>query len=486
MRWITLGAMWACLAGCPPKSTSPNNAGTRALEASSPSQSEDPLAGAAQDVCGYRALFFAAEDYRDPEIGDLDTPVQDVTKLAFVLRNQYQFETEVVENPTRNTMLAALEDLAASVRPCEGVVLYYAGHGVTEVDGNYWLPVDARASERSSYLDTARVTEAIEALSAKHVLLIADSCYSGNLADEPEPVTADEAADRSRWVITSGGNEPVIDSFVSTNMSVFAYYLHAELSDAIDQYLVPVRQFNPIRKLVVAATRGGQEPQIGVLPGDSGGHLVLRNRRPRTKEILPVASTLLSSQPFEPPPIWERRAPFPLLVSAGIGMSGYTDPGEEGEPVGRRRTDSYLDISARFATGSMPGLHLELALGVGLQSGVAPNVGEGLQIISPSSTFVRVPLRVTFPIRFQQGVEGIIGPFVAEAYAGGGEALLGGGIGFNPFGFGFRARKAGWFRVIPSTLMLRVGPESSLTAGQPVVVAWHAALMWSPSARGAP
>ncbi len=103
------------------------------------------------------------------------------------------------------------------------VLIFYAGHGIYEqaTQGAFWLPVDAKAGLPFSYLPAAAISDAILRIDAGNVLVISDSCYSGALLRggvAGEKIKGDRlralqrlADKRSRIVIASGGNEPVLD-----------------------------------------------------------------------------------------------------------------------------------------------------------------------------------------------------------------------------------------------------------------------------------
>ncbi len=494
--WLAL-ALTACAKGgrLPSGGSGEVPAETRSTRVVGPEGASDsPLAAldrAARAVCGYRAVFFAAQEYADARIGSLKTPLEDARRIAFVLRNQYGFDTEIVGNPTRSQLLGAVGELVRTARPCEGIVIYYAGHGVRTDDGRaLWLPVDATDGDVSTYVDTAEVTSLMAEVPADHMLLIADSCYAGNiLSAAPTPPLGD-AVPRSRWVLTSGADEPVVDEFLNENTSVFAYYLHQELSEAAAPLVAPLRLFSPLSKQVAAVTRGAQRPLYGPLPqaGDQGGHLVLRNRTTRDEDVvLPPESTLLGVHPFEPIDVWTPRKQNLLVVTTGFGLAGYSDPGsgdvESGPLVPTQRFDTFVDASLRLATGSLPGLHGEVSVGLGVQSGVPPFLDDVASGGARTQLLLRAPIRIAVPIRLSRSLETFIGPLVAEGYLGPspGRGLEPGlGLGVSPGGLGFRAGKAGWFRWMPSTLLLRVGRTSSLAAGAPVTNAWHTSLSWSP------
>jgi len=196
-------------------------------------------------ICGYRALLFGVEAYDDPDLDDLDTPHEDVRALATVLEERYDVEPTVVLDPDRRGILDAIDGLRGEVTDCEAVIVYFAGHGVADdaAGEGYWLPRDADDDSRATWISNADVAAGVNALEARHVLLVADSCFAGSLfatrglkkaapkLDDPTRAARRLARDRSRWILTSGGDEPVQDEY-RDGLSVFAYFLRQLLLDA--------------------------------------------------------------------------------------------------------------------------------------------------------------------------------------------------------------------------------------------------------------
>ena len=92
-----------------------------------------------------------------------------------------------------------------------------------ETDEGYWLPKDAEADDDTNYISNNYLRNKIKAMSAKNILLVADSCFSGSLvtrgislnsvAEDSTPNSALEkyVKTKSRIAITSGGLKPVMD-----------------------------------------------------------------------------------------------------------------------------------------------------------------------------------------------------------------------------------------------------------------------------------
>jgi len=74
------------------------------------------------------ALFFAVNDYDHWQ--DLTQPISDVELIAKDLKDLYGFETEIVRNPDRTTILTTIEKYRAKTYAADGQLLvFFSGHG---------------------------------------------------------------------------------------------------------------------------------------------------------------------------------------------------------------------------------------------------------------------------------------------------------------------------------------------------------------------
>ena len=121
--------------------------------------------------------------------------------------------------------------------------------------------MDADPARISTWVTTDDVQGSVAALASDHVLVVADSCFSGALfrdanarALDPVPVTKTEVPAmtrrRSRWVVASGGEELVADKYLSTGMSVFAYFLKLTLESVEERYVTVEDIFPGVREMV--------------------------------------------------------------------------------------------------------------------------------------------------------------------------------------------------------------------------------------------
>ncbi len=228
----------------------------------------------------YHALLIGNNAYRHLPV--LDTPVNDVKALARVLRRRYGFETKVLLNASRYDILKALNEYRRILTEKDNLLIYYAGHGTLEKvnQRGFWLPVDAEKDNTANWISNQDVTDLLRIMSASHVIVIADSCYSGSLtrssvARLEAGMSPEKKAEwiklmlkaRSRMALTSGGLSPVLDSG-GGNHSVFAkaliqalqrnrsivesFRLYTEVSALVadaarDQDFHQVPEFAPIR-----------------------------------------------------------------------------------------------------------------------------------------------------------------------------------------------------------------------------------------------
>ena len=169
------------------------------------------------DFGTYHALVIGNNDYRN--LPDLKTAVNDARTVAAVLAEDYGFKVKTLINATRVDIIDALDEYRETLTDLDNLLIYYAGHGWLDedTDRGYWLPVDARKNRRARWVSNATISDTLKGLLAKHVMVVADSCYSGTLARgagvslRSAKYWRRMAQKRTRVALTSGGLEPVAD-----------------------------------------------------------------------------------------------------------------------------------------------------------------------------------------------------------------------------------------------------------------------------------
>lgn len=195
------------------------------------------------DYGRYHALVIGNNDYL--YLRPLKTALADAQAMARMLAQNYGFDVTLLRNATRYDILKALADYRRKLGPGDNLLIYYAGHGILDQAANegYWQPVDAEPDIPANWIANGDLTTALKAMAAKHVMIVADSCYSGTLTrsgitlGKPRESGAERqewlrrmAEKRARTALTSGGLEPVEDGGGGGH-SIFAKMLLGTLAE---------------------------------------------------------------------------------------------------------------------------------------------------------------------------------------------------------------------------------------------------------------
>lgn len=165
----------------------------------------------------YHALVIGNNNYR--QLPKLDTAVNDAKSVAGILKDDYGFDVNLMLDATRADIVMALDDYRKKLTEHDNLLIYYAGHGILDYSSErgYWLPVDASPDTQVSWVSNATITDTLKAMSAKHVMLVIDSCFSGTLTRSVSTTLRNPdylrkmSKKRARVALASGGLEPVAD-----------------------------------------------------------------------------------------------------------------------------------------------------------------------------------------------------------------------------------------------------------------------------------
>ena len=218
------------------------------------------------------ALVIGIDDYPAP-LPKLKTAVNDAKSFAALLRSKYGFQVTILLNQdaTRDKILDAIAHFRKSLAENDSFLIYYAGHGSYDrgTDKGYWLPADADPDPLITSRDVSAddlITE-VRGLPARHVIIISDSCFSGDLSRDAGDLSPSDGNQAyiyrmqrapSRTLMASGSDEPVSDSG-SQGHSVFAALLLQAMQSRSEKAFTADDLFASIRKSVLA--RSGQSPQ---------------------------------------------------------------------------------------------------------------------------------------------------------------------------------------------------------------------------------
>lgn len=235
----------------------------------------------------YHALLIGNGKYPDSGLNNLPSTKRDVEAIQTILEDDYGFDVEPLIDASREKILKALKRYRSQLSPDDNLLIYYAGHGAMDPDTKrgYWLPVDAEADNTAGWLSSDDIGNALKAMKAKHVLVVADSCYSGAIATRSmvQPVTKSEdysrlAKKRTRLALTSGALEPVLDNS-GNGHSLFANVFMKALTDNDEPVLEAEALFVHLRKRVMLDSE--QTPVYAPIPNtghDFGDFLFVKQR----------------------------------------------------------------------------------------------------------------------------------------------------------------------------------------------------------------
>ena len=219
----------------------------------------------------YHALVIGNNNYR--LLPPLRTAVNDAQEVARILKEQYRFNVTLLPNATRSDIMEALNILREKLTSKDNLLIYYAGHGFLDEKNQrgHWLPIDAAPNSTTNWIPNISVTDVLNAMQVRQLLLVADSCYSGTLTrsvtGQLKPGMTERdfleaiqkmAQQRSRIVMTSGGVEPVLDSAGGAH-SAFAGVFIQVLRDNTDGVLLARELFDQLQQRVAKVVRQAPE-----------------------------------------------------------------------------------------------------------------------------------------------------------------------------------------------------------------------------------
>ena len=241
------------------------------------------------------AVIIGNDRYGNGSYPDLRSAARDATAVARMLEQRYGFEARLLLNATRLETLSALDALRKTLGENDNLLIYYAGHGELAGGGEgAWVPVDGLAGRPESWISNRALSEVLDTLPARRILVVADSCYSGTMTRASVPVAdasldasdmrrwlREATAGRSRLALTSGGVQPVPD----TGPSGHSFFARACLNVLEDNrgLLEATRLYNEVTATLALATLDTplvQDPQFAPIrfAGHESGTFVLRPR----------------------------------------------------------------------------------------------------------------------------------------------------------------------------------------------------------------
>ncbi len=223
--------------------------------------------------------------------------VNDAQAVRDVLIQKYRFKPENVfalydKDATRENILSLLGDKLANpdmVKHDDRVFVFFAGHGATRKlpsgrDLGYIIPVDAGVTDyQGQAISMSNFQDISEAIPAKHLLFVMDSCYSGlaltrggggmqGTINYLQEIARREA----RQMFTAGGADEQVADNGPNGHSVFTWTLLQGLDGRADLNGDGVITGTELAAYVIPAVSSlsHQTPVFGNLVGSGGGDFI--------------------------------------------------------------------------------------------------------------------------------------------------------------------------------------------------------------------
>ncbi len=230
----------------------------------------------------YHALVIGNDNYT--YLPNLKTARNDAQAVAALLTSEYGFKVTTLLDARRADIIENLDTLTESLGPDDNLLIYYAGHGWLEEDSSrgYWLAIDAKPNRRTNWVSNATLVDTLSTLRAKHVMVVADSCFSGTLVRGAKiGVRAGDywrrmAQKWTRVAMVSGGLEPVQDG--NDNHSHFAKAFVSALRSNVS-IMDGTQLFEKVRRpVMIAADQTPQYADVRRAGHDGGDFLFVRKK----------------------------------------------------------------------------------------------------------------------------------------------------------------------------------------------------------------
>ncbi len=248
------------------------------------------------------AVFFVCSDYENGwnRLGYTEAEANEISQL---LKNNYNFETEIVTATTKSIMVQTLAKYKNRYYgPKDQLLLFFSMHGVHDKDGEegYLIPGNGRKKDDTyeSWYSHSQLRTMAKSIPCNRVLVAIDACYSGIFGAhkddddiKPEWETKDYLCaekmkrafpdqSKTRKYLTAGGDERV------PSRSIFAQrWIAALKTNGGDDGLLSVQvMFSDYLKYDAA-----QNPTFGDFDASTAGDFVFVSKSAcNTEPVIPV------------------------------------------------------------------------------------------------------------------------------------------------------------------------------------------------------
>ncbi len=184
------------------------------------------------------ALVVGTDNYTGkPDWKNLANPVYDAREVAGLLKNNFGYETILLEDASADTVYKHILQLSATLAKNDQLIVYMAGHGdydETLFDDGFLVCSNSKplAADpyRNSYIQYSKLSRMINKLPAQQILMVLDVCFGGTFDERVARNTGRNKEDsykdigsekffiekmkkKTRLYLTSGGKKEVPDGY---------------------------------------------------------------------------------------------------------------------------------------------------------------------------------------------------------------------------------------------------------------------------------
>ncbi len=250
------------------------------------------------------ALVIGIDDY--DALPALGRAVHSAELVAQALAEQFGFQVTLLRNAeaTRSAILAYLDEMLTGTAPDDRLLIYFAGHGLTRhaTTGErvgLLAPYGVGRGQGYEAIEIGELAQKIEAIPAKHTLIMLDACLNG-LSLIPsvtgEAVSGRSLLRRALQIIAAGqaGEESEGGSGPGV-LSAFTELFLERLAQGGD-HLTASQLGAHLQEQIAARTGTRQTVQYGHLRGSQGGDFVLWGEA--TLRLLPMGLQTAMDSPL--------------------------------------------------------------------------------------------------------------------------------------------------------------------------------------------
>jgi hypothetical protein len=226
-----------------------------------------------------KVLSIAIDRYNDAMFDELYNAVNDSNQLVKVLEEKYLIseisKQDIIHDneATKSIISKRINELKKELSYDDTLILFWNGHGEVDGDRGFLITNESKKNDTSTWFPYSELLRLLKGITAKHIILMINSCYAGEILKERERGSSLPVSDNSnsRWVFVSG-SEKVSDGIKGEN-SPFAKAIIEFLGRNNTNSSISIRELTKYVKDFIQDEQHTQDPFDTVFDtqNDKGG-----------------------------------------------------------------------------------------------------------------------------------------------------------------------------------------------------------------------